>query len=76
MSTIVLLISSGTMHWALTSVRRNRQAGAIEMLERLREMVDYKPGIGFVPETGLVAYRSGFRFHPAVDGHSGVILRE
>jgi cytochrome c oxidase subunit 3 len=28
-STIVLLISSGTMHWALTSVRRNRQAGLI-----------------------------------------------
>ena len=32
-----------------------------EIERRLREMVDYKPGIGFVPETGLIAYRAGYR---------------
>ena len=46
-----------------------------EIERRLREMVDYKPGIGFVPETGLIAYRAGYRFNDAVDGQSGVILR-
>ncbi|MCG8508057.1 MAG: glycoside hydrolase family 116 protein, partial [Rhodospirillales bacterium] len=43
--------------------------------QRLREMRDLKPGIGFDEETGLVAYRAGFRFNPAVDGQAGVIMR-
>jgi hypothetical protein len=43
--------------------------------QRLREMVDYKPGIGFVPETGRIGYRNENNMGDAVDGQSGCILR-
>jgi len=46
-----------------------------EIERRLREMVDYRPGVGFDPETGVINHRSEFGGGIAVDGQSGTILR-
>jgi len=46
-----------------------------ELERRLRENVDYKPGIAFDPGTGMIGYRSETRMTDAVDGQAGVILR-
>lgn len=46
------------------------------MLEqRLREMVDYQPGVGFEPESGRIRQRSEARKDDAADGQSGCIFR-
>jgi len=43
--------------------------------QRLREMVDYREGIGFDPATGRIYYRAESNHGDAVDGQSGCILR-
>jgi non-lysosomal glucosylceramidase len=43
--------------------------------QRLREMVDYKPGVGFDPTSGRIFQRGESSKRDAVDGQSGVILR-
>ena len=45
-------------------------------LERiLREQVDYAPGIGYDPKTGIISHRAEEPVGPAVDGQAGNILR-
>ncbi|MCG8509466.1 MAG: non-lysosomal glucosylceramidase, partial [Rhodospirillales bacterium] len=43
--------------------------------QRLREMVDYKPGVGFDGPSGRIYQRSEQRRDDAVDGQSGAIFR-
>lgn len=43
--------------------------------QRLREMVDYKPGVGFKPDTGFILHRAEARSGDAVDGQAGTLLR-
>ncbi len=43
--------------------------------QRLREMVDFKPGVGFDPSTGEIFHRGESWKKDFVDGQSGVILR-
>ena len=50
--------------------------GLFPVLEqRLREMVDYQPGVGFEPESGRIRQRSEARKDDAADGQSGCIFR-
>ena len=46
-----------------------------EIERRLREQVDYKPGVGFDPLSGRIFHRSEANRSEAVDGQSGCILR-
>ena len=46
-----------------------------ELERAFREMVDFKAGVGFDPNSGAVYSRGDFNRHPAVDGHAGSILR-
>ena len=41
----------------------------------MREQVDYAPGIGFDPKTGVISHRAEEPVGPAVDGQAGNILR-
>ena len=43
--------------------------------QRLREMVDFKEGVGFEPEVGRIRQRSETRKDDAADGQSGCIFR-
>jgi len=46
-----------------------------EIERRLREMVDYRDGVGFDAQTGRIFYRGETSHGDAVDGQSGCILR-
>ncbi len=46
-----------------------------ELERRLREMVDYREGIAFDPQTGVIQHRSEHGGGVAVDGQSSTILR-
>ena len=46
-----------------------------ELERAFREKVDYQPGIGFHPESGLISDRGEMNVHEATDGQAGTILR-
>jgi hypothetical protein len=46
-----------------------------ELERAFREMVDFKAGIGFHPDSGIIGHRGEFNAHPATDGQAGSILR-
>ncbi|QDT00979.1 hypothetical protein HG15A2_43210 [Adhaeretor mobilis] len=46
-----------------------------EIERAFREMVDFKDGIGFHPDTGIIGHRGELHATPAIDGQAGTILR-
>jgi len=46
-----------------------------ELERAFREMVDFKAGIGFHPESGIIGHRGEVHATPATDGQAGTILR-
>lgn len=46
-----------------------------ELERAFREDVDFKPGVGFHPSSGLISDRGDFHSHEATDGQAGTILR-
>jgi hypothetical protein len=46
-----------------------------ELERAFREKVDFKPGVGFNPDSGMISSRGDFNRHAATDGQSGTILR-
>ena len=46
-----------------------------ELERAFREMVDFKAGIGFHPDSGIIGHRGEVHATPATDGQAGTILR-
>ncbi|WP_182867967.1 GH116 family glycosyl-hydrolase [Rhodopirellula sp. JC639] len=46
-----------------------------EIERAFRERVDFKAGVGFLPETGTIGHRAENHKTPATDGQAGTILR-
>ncbi|WP_419194961.1 GH116 family glycosyl-hydrolase [Novipirellula herctigrandis] len=46
-----------------------------ELERAFREMVDFKTGVGFHPDSGIIGHRGEVHSTPAIDGQAGSILR-